>query len=119
MTNSDIIARFKEIGIKKSDLIIADSAEPKSIKDLKNAGYNVVPANKGKDSIKHTISTLRQYDIIVDSKSTNVISELKRYKYKKINEDYINEPIDMYNHSMDALRYYSENQLSKNNLILL
>lgn len=119
MTNSDIIARFKEIGIKKNDLIIADSAEPKSIKDLKNAGYNVVPANKGKDSIKHTISTLRQYDIIVDSKSTNVISELKRYKYKKINEEYINEPIDMYNHSMDALRYYSENQLSKNNLILL
>lgn len=119
MTNGEIIARFKEVGIRKSDLIIADSAEPKSIRELQAAGYNVVKARKGPDSIRHTINTLKQYKIVVDHVSNDIISEFKRYKYKEAHGVYINEPIDMYNHSIDALRYYAENQLSGSNLIIL
>lgn len=117
MLNSDIIDRLKYLEIRKSDEIYCDNAEPKTIKEIEKAGFNALPCKK--PSIKFGIDLLRRYHTVIDPQSVNMISEIKRYKYKKINEFYTNEPIDAFNHSMDCLRYYAVEKLNSTGLILL
>lgn len=106
-TNSEIAQIIKNKGYSKS-LIIADSAEPKSIEELKRAGiYRIRASVKGPDSIIHGINLLQQYHIFVDIKCEGVITELQNYAWKKDKKtnEYINEPVDEFNHYLDALRY--------------
>lgn len=100
MLNSDIIKRFDSLGLKKNyDEIIADSAEPKSIQELCNAGYNVKKAVKGPDSIIKGLDTLLSKPIYVTKRSVNLIKELRAYSWA-LNKDGnpTNKPIDAYNH---------------------
>lgn len=105
-TNPEIADIIKYLGFSKS-LIIADSAEPKSIEELRQEGiYRIRGAEKGKDSVKFGIQKLRQYKIIVHPSLENLKTELENYSYKKTKDGtYIDEPIDEYNHLCDALRY--------------
>ena len=106
-TNPELYKIIQALGFSKS-IIIADSAEQKSIEELKRLGiYRIRPAAKGKDSIIHGIQKLQQYDIIVHSSCEQVITELENYAWKKDKKsgEYINEPIDDFNHCLDALRY--------------
>lgn len=114
LTNSDIVTRLQEIGVNRNQCIVADSAEPKSIKDLTNAGYYVDAAKKGADSIKNSIDRLQQYKIYVTSRSINLIKELRNYKWAtdKAGKS-LNVPIDAFNHAIDALRYVALNKLSQ------
>ena len=106
-TNDQLAEILKNMGLAKSD-IIADSAEPKSISELKKAGiYRIKPSVKGPDSIRQGIQKLQQYSLIIHPSCTGIITELENYSWekdKKIGE-YINEPIDQFNHYLDALRY--------------
>ena len=107
LLNNQIATVITDLGFSKST-IIADSAEVKSIEELKRDGlYRIYPAVKGQGSILQGIQKLQQYDIIVDPSCEHMITELQNYAWKKDRQsgEYINEPIDEFNHCIDALRY--------------
>jgi phage terminase large subunit len=113
LTNSDISERFTDLGINQSDLIIADSAEPKSIAELQRLGWYIEGAVKGADSIKNGIDILKRYKINITAGSVNLEKERKKYKWavdKKGNT--LNKPIDFDNHLWDAARYIATKKLS-------
>lgn len=113
LTNSDIIARLKSLGITNQE-IIADSAEPKSIEDLRRAGFRISAAKKGPDSVKNSIDTLKQFIINVTQASVGLKKEIRAYKWKvDSNGKTINEPVDFMNHSIDGIRYVALNKIGK------
>ena len=106
-TNPQIAQVIKSLGFQKST-IICDSAEPKSIQELRQNGiYAARESTKGPDSIIHGIQRLWEYEIIVHPSCQEVITEFENYAWQKdkTTGEYINKPIDMFNHCMDALRY--------------
>lgn len=87
-------------------LVIADSAEPKSIDELKSYGINILPVTKGRDSIVQGIAYLKDQRISITKRSTNGIKEYRNYLWKVDKEGrIINVPIDLWNHFLDAARY--------------
>ena len=87
-------------------VIIADSAEPKSIDELKLYGLNVIPCVKGKDSVTQGIQFVQDQRISVTKRSTNLMHEYRNYLWETDKDGrIINEPIGIFNHAMDALRY--------------
>lgn len=112
LTNPDIAQKAKECGLTKKDIIIADSAEPKSVKELCNLGLWVILAVKGADSIKNGLDILKRFPIHVTRRSHGIIDNLQKYKYK-VNRDgeMTNEPIDAFNHGIDAIRYVALKKL--------
>jgi phage terminase large subunit len=108
LTNQDLA---KELD--KSNKYICDSAEPKSIEELRRSGMKVEAAIKGKDSINLSIDILKQYNIFIIGE--NLTKEFRSYKWKvdrKTNNP-TNEPVDFMNHLIDALRYVAMNKLKK------
>lgn len=104
-TNEEIAAIIASLGFGKS-VIVADSSEPKSIEELKRNGITRIKgAVKGKDSILHGIQQLQQYEIIVHPSCSGIITEFENYAWQKKNGEYINTPIDNFNHFCDSLRY--------------
>jgi len=87
-------------------LVVADSAEPKSIDEIASYGVSIVGARKGKDSITSGIQLVQQQRISMTTSSTNLIKEYRNYLWMKNKEDKtINEPSPIWNHLMDAVRY--------------
>lgn len=110
MLNSDIAKRCKQIGINA--VIIADSAEPKTIKELKNAGIKIQEALKGSDSIKFGLDKMQDVTINVTKRSTNLKIELQKYKWATDKDGKsLNVPIDNFNHAIDGIRYYYQTPL--------
>lgn len=109
MLNDDIARKVTDMGYSK-ELIIADSAEPKSIVDLRRYGLRrVKAAEKGPDSVKVGIQFIQQFSIYVHPSCTNFQIELSNYVWDKNKEGRaINRPVDEYNHLLDALRYSME-----------
>ena len=106
MTNPDIVTRAKALGITRADMIIADSAEPKSIAEIQAQGLWCVPSVKGADSIVVGLDILRRYKIHVTRRSRGLISNLKAYKWQKDRDGKdTNAPQDKNNHAIDAIRY--------------
>ena len=114
LTNQDISNRMDIADISRGTLIVADSAEPKSIEELRRLRWTVDGVKKGKDSIMFGINLLKGYTINVDAGSKNLIKELEQYRWKvDKNGDSLNVPIDNYNHAIDALRYLVMHKFSK------
>ena len=107
LLNKDIIKMMEQLGIRKDyDEIIADSAEPKSIQEIHDAGFNIKPAKKGPDSIRAGIDKLQSKNIFVTKRSVNLIKELRNYCWLEDKDGKpTNKPVDTYNHCIDALRY--------------
>ena len=106
-TNEELAQVIKALGLSKS-IIIADCAEQKSIEELKRCGISRVrPSKKGPDSIIHGIQKLQNYEIIVHPSCDGIITEFENYSWQKDKQtnEYINKPIDAFNHYMDAMRY--------------
>lgn len=105
-TNEELAAIIKDLGFSKSK-IIADAAEPKSIVEIKREGISkITSCKKGADSIIHGIQQLQNYQLIVHPSCQGLITELQNYSWQKDkNGEYINKPIDKFNHYIDALRY--------------
>ena len=103
LTNPDIAKQLKPYRCE----VIADSAEPKSIEELKRLGIRCKPSKKGADSIRAGIELLKQYELRITAHSLDLLREQKQYKYKKKDGKFINEPIDSFNHAWDAIRYYA------------
>ena len=117
MTNTDIVDLWKLKGISKTLPIFADSAEPKSIEELRRYGYNVKPVKKGKDSILFGIDILSSQDTLyVPASCTNMIKELRNYIWETDKDGHkLNKPIDKWNHLIDAARYFAMMKLKKTN----
>ena len=116
MSNSDIASMIKYKGYAK-ETIIADSAEPKSIDDIKKKGIRRIKAAlKGKDSILNGIANIQDYKIYVHPRCENTLIELSNYVWDNKDGVVLNKPIDDYNHLMDALRYAMESTKMKNRI---
>ena len=110
MSNERIAEKIIDAGYRK-EIIIADAAEPKSIDRLYSLGINRVrSARKGKDSINNGIDFIQDFHIIVHPKCVNFLTEIGTYTWKVDTKTgrMLNEPIDDYNHLMDAMRYALE-----------
>lgn len=106
-TNDELARIITALGFSKST-IIADAAEQKSIEELKRLGIaRIKPCVKGPDSIIHGIQRLQNYEIIVHPNCQGVITEFENYSWQKDKKtgEYINKPIDDFNHYCDSLRY--------------
>lgn len=105
LTNRMIYQEIQDMGYAK-EKITADSAEPKSIDELREFGLRVHGARKGKDSINNGIQYIQDYQIIVHPRCVNFITEISNYTWDSDKFGHrINVPIDDFNHLMDALRY--------------
>jgi phage terminase large subunit len=110
MRNSDISEMIKRKGYAK-EKIIADSAEPKSIDEIRSHGImRIRAAEKGGDSVLAGLQYLQQYEIIVHKyRCPNTSIELASYVWDQDKGGrFLNKPIDDFNHVMDALRYAAE-----------
>lgn len=105
LLNSQIANLIKQTDAKNG-IIYCDSAEPKSIGELKAYGLQVLPVVKGQGSINYGIQLIQEQPFKVTSNSKNVIRELQNYTWlKNKTGEALNVPIDSYNDSLDALRY--------------
>ena len=107
MLNGDIVNVLQQNHVQRNAQIVCDSAEKKSIAEINNiGGFRAVACVKGNGSIVSRITMVQAYKINVTKNSLGVIDELRNYSWKRdANGNYINIPIDRYNHSLDALRY--------------
>ena len=124
LTNPDIGNVFKELELKKGlqqgDLIMADSAEPKSIKELRNLGWRVKGVKKGADSVRFGINQLKSYGKLFLVNNELWKQEQRNYVWKTDKSDgkTINKPIDKDNHIWDAFRYAEQGlRKYKNNFV--
>ena len=115
MSNKAIQAEITRMGYAK-EKITADSAEPKSIDELRGLGLiRVSGAKKGKDSINNGIQWIQDLEIIIHPRCVNFLMEISTYQWKKDKFDNkLNEPEDDNNHLMDAMRYALERFIQKN-----
>ena len=115
LTNQDLCAKFELFEIEKKSEIYADSAEPKSIEEIRRKGYYAIkPAAKGKDSIVNGIDLLKQYKINVTKSSVDLIKEFRNYQWFKDKDGkHHNKPIDNWNHGIDAVRYAVTMKMNK------
>lgn len=109
MTNQMIATAITAKGWKNC-LITADSAEPKSIEEVRQFGIQRIrPAKKGPDSIRAGIQKLQDYHIYVHPRCSNTLVEFNNYVWDKDKDGRVlNIPMDCYNHAMDAFRYGAE-----------
>ena len=114
LTNPDIAQRAKGKGITSEEQIIADCAEPKSIRELQAAGLWVVPSPKGQDSIISGLDILRRYRLHVTRRSIGILSNLRSYQWGRDRDgNMTNKPEDRNNHGIDAIRYVSLAKLAQ------
>lgn len=117
LTNPDIMRELLAKGHGRKDGIVADSADPKSIREIELGAFKIEGAEKGPDSVLNGIDILKRYKINVTRRSQNLRKELLSYKWKvdKISGKSINEPVDAFNHALDAVRYVALNKLKSTN----
>lgn len=110
LSNEEIAEKIIRMGYSK-ERIKADSAEPKSIDRLWDLGIKrITRAKKGRDSVRYGIDNLRDYHIIIHPKCVNFITEISNYTWREDPKTgrKLNEPVDDFNHLMDAMRYATE-----------
>lgn len=113
LTNPDIAEKAKGEGLDGTDEIVADCAEPKSIKELKGLGLWVTESPKGADSIVSGLDILKRYKIHFTRRSLGIISNARAYSWAKDKDgNTTNEPEDRNNHGIDAIRYVALKHLA-------
>lgn len=114
LTNQDIAGRLERLGIRRTDEIFADSAEPKSIDEIYRERWNIKPTVKGADSVVNGIQLMQTFSIFVTENSINLIRELRSYAWQVDKEGRgINKPVDIYNHAIDAARYAIQSKIPR------
>ena len=110
LTNGDIAKIIKK---HPRATIYADSAEPKSIEEIRRYGISIKGAKKGKDSINYGISLLQEQDILITKRSVNMTKELRSYVYDTDKEgNKTNKPIGAFDHTIDPMRYIAVEKLT-------
>ncbi|TGE08764.1 PBSX family phage terminase large subunit [Hymenobacter fodinae] len=113
LTNDDIYKLLTDERPAKRWSIVADSSEPKSIEELKRLGLPIEGAQKGPGSVNAGIDVLKRYNLNLLPSCVSLKKELDRYKWKvdKTTGKTTNEPIDTFNHAIDAVRYVAQARL--------
>ena len=113
LSNRDIYQKVTDMGFRK-ERIYADSAEPKSISELRSLGLvGIDGAKKGRDSIMHGVQWIQDLEIIIHPRCVNFLTEISNYTFEKDKfGNMINKPIDDFNHLMDAMRYALERYIN-------
>ena len=107
LTTMDLNNLMKQKGVVKGKSIYADSAEPKTIRELNNMGWSVKASEKGRDSILFGIDKMQREEFLVTKNSVNLVKELRSYIWDTDRSGQrLNKPIDNYNHAIDGIRYY-------------
>lgn len=115
LTNRDINDKLKFHEVERKE-IFADSAEPKSIEELYRMGWNIKPATKGQGSVNIGIDMMKRYQLYVTKDSVNMIKEFRNYKWQEDkNGNILNVPVDMFNHTIDSIRYGLYDKLARPN----
>lgn len=119
LTNPDIFARLTTIRPARLWSVVADSAEPKSIEELRRLGLPIAPAAKGPDSINAGITTLKAYRLNLLPSCIHLKKEAANYKWKvdRLTGKTTNQPVDAYNHCWDSARYICQARLQAPPLI--
>ena len=114
LTNDKIAEKIIDKRYHKTSTT-CDSAEPKSIAEIKREGVKVAGAKKGRDSIRAGINFLQNYEIVVNSHNIEVIKEFETYEWSKNRktDQLLNVPVDDYNHAIDSIRYSLEKYIGK------
>ena len=103
MLASDIINELKPLKMK----VISESADPRLIQEIANAGVLIYPVQKYQGSVMGGITKMLEMNIKITKNSLNAIKEFKNYTYEQDKDGkWLNEPIDAYNHIIDSVRYY-------------
>lgn len=108
MLTKDIVLALQSAGVQRNAQIVCDSAEQREIAEINNlGGFRAIPVTKGKGSVVAGISAVQAYKLNVTKESLGVIDELRNYSWRRdgASGTYVNEPLDNYNHALDALRY--------------
>jgi phage terminase large subunit len=110
MLNKHIIEDLQADGVNRRTEIYADCAEPKSIAEIREAGYNVIPCDKDapvkSDKLKYQLLWMQGWHLNVTKDSIDLINELRNYTWEKDRDgNPLNQPIDKFNHLLDAMRY--------------
>lgn len=107
LTNSQLIEELVVLIPDRRRIIVADSAQPERIEEIRLAGFNVWPCSKGPSSVKIGIDRAKRFNTHIHGDSSNLIDEKETYKWK---EDFdgnpLDSPVDYHNHLVDAERYY-------------
>lgn len=110
-TNQKIAEQIKSMGYG-GQVIICDSAEPKSIQELQECGLKAEPSRKGRDSVNHGIQQIQNYKIIVHPRCREFWKEINNYCWEKDKYDRpTDKPEHEFSHGMDAMRYGVANLL--------
>lgn len=113
LSNERIFQNIRQMGYSK-EKITADSAEPKSIDQLRGYGMKVEGAEKGKDSVNNGIQFIQDYEVIIHPRCVNFLTEIGNYTWAKDKlGNKLNTPVDDFNHLMDAMRYALEKFIKK------
>jgi len=102
LTSNDLIKLMNSMNIDKDKDIWVDAAAPTVVEDLKRAGYNAKSADK---SVKEGIDLIKSKELYINSESTNLISEMRRYQWKTKGEQIIYEPVKLHDDLCDSMRY--------------
>ena len=115
LSNRKIYEKITSMGYQK-ERITADSAEPKSIDELKTLGIRrIIGAKKGKDSVNNGIQWIQDLEIVIHPRCVNFITEINNYTWGSDKfGNRLNVPIDDFNHLMDAMRYALEEYITGN-----
>ena len=114
LTNPDIARRAYDMGVTRDDEIVADCAEPKSIRELQAQGLWVSASPKGADSIISGLDILRRFRLHVTRRSIGIIANLRSYQWDKDRDgNWTNKPEDRNNHGIDAVRYVALKRLAQ------
>lgn len=115
MTNDEIAQTIISLGLSK-ERIVADSAEPKSVEELRRLGVGrITKSIKGPDSVMNGIDQLQRCDIVIDERCVKTIEEFENYTWEKDRKtgEYINTPVDCFNHHIDSIRYGIQTVIQK------
>lgn len=114
LTDDEGMVEAEKLWNKKEDRIIADNAEPKSIKKWRNSGWMIKGAMKGKDAVIHGLKWLRNFKINIHPRCQNYINEIQSYVFEEDKDGNVsNQPVDFNNHLMDAQRYGFERKMKE------
>jgi phage terminase large subunit len=108
LTTNDLIERFRDLDVSRTIEIYCDNAEPKTIEELRRAGYNAIEADK---DVTEGIRKVKSKPLLITERSTNIIKEIKGYKWrtdvagKVVKDKDKDEPVKFNDHAMDAIRY--------------
>lgn len=103
LTTDDLVNKLTTLGITPYDEIFCDSAEPKTIESICRAGLNAKPSNK---DVTEGIRKIKSLPLYITNNSTNLIKEIKNYKWKTDkNGKKLDEPVKFNDHLIDSMRY--------------